>query len=79
VLGLVLAAVGLYGVIAYLVPLAALLVGRSLESLLFGVSPRDPLTLAASVVVLAVIGAVASLVPSRRASRIDPTRALAES
>jgi putative ABC transport system permease protein len=52
--------------------------GRALESLLFGVSGRDPLTFGAVAIVLLVFAIAASALPARRASRIDPTKALAE-
>lgn len=112
---LVLAAVGLYGVIAYAVSqrthelgvrvalgatadhisrmvireglaltaigvaigtAGALLMGRIVASLLFGVSARDPLTLVAVAVMLAVIATVASWLPARRAARVDPLIAI---
>lgn len=44
--------------------------------MLFEVSPRDPATLAAIVAVPAVVGMVASFVPARRATRVDPIVAL---
>jgi putative ABC transport system permease protein len=47
-------------------------------SLLFGLQPRDPVTLAASVVVLAIVGVLASWFPAYRASRIDPADVLRE-
>jgi putative ABC transport system permease protein len=47
-------------------------------TLLFGLQPRDPATLAAAIAVLAVIGALAGWLPARRASRIDPARVLRE-
>ena len=114
-LALVLSAVGLYGVLAYIVTqrthemgvrvamgaqrwdvqrlmvsqgvrvaavgaalgaLAGLLAGRVLSSLLYGVSPRDPLVLLAAVVVPVVVAALASYLPARRASRVDPVVAL---
>jgi putative ABC transport system permease protein len=52
----------------------ALAVGltRFLESLLFGIAPRDPLTLAANVLVLLAVGVFASLLPARRALALDP-------
>ena len=46
--------------------------------LLYGLQPRDPLTLTAAAVVLAAIGAFAGWLPARRASRIDPARVLRE-
>jgi putative ABC transport system permease protein len=51
-------------------------VTRFLTSLLFGVSPNDPLTLASVATTLLVIASVASWLPARRASRIDPVEAL---
>jgi len=54
----------------------AALLGRSLESLLFGVSAFDPPTYAAAGVALIVVGLLAATIPALRASRIDPVRAL---
>jgi predicted permease len=115
-IGLLLAAVGIYGVIAWfvsqrtqeiglrmalgatqgrvlamvawqafrpvLVGLAvgiagALMATRVLSGLLFGVTATDPLTFAGVLAVLAAAALLASLVPARRAARVDPTRALA--
>ena len=114
-IGLLLAASGIYGVIAYFVSqrtqeigvrialgataagvvrlvlgealqpvamgaalgvAAAIAATRVLASQLFAVSPTDPLTIAAVVVVLVAVALVASVVPARRAASIDPTRAL---
>jgi putative ABC transport system permease protein len=55
---------------------AALAMGRLLEGLLFGISPRDPLTLAAVAFVLLLTAAAAGYGPARRASRLDPARVL---
>jgi putative ABC transport system permease protein len=49
---------------------------RLLRSLLFDVSPTDPLVLAVTAVVLVVIAAAASLAPTRRAAQIDPVEAM---
>jgi putative ABC transport system permease protein len=49
---------------------------RSIESLLFGVSPGDPLTYASVAVVLAAVVALGSAIPAWRATRVDPIRAL---
>jgi putative ABC transport system permease protein len=112
---LVLAAVGIYGVIAYGVTertqeigirmalgaqrsdvlgmivgeamlLTAIGVGaglagglavtRLMTGLLFNVRPYDPLTFAAVALTLAAIGAAASYLPGRRATRVDPVIAL---
>ena len=114
-LALVLSAVGLYGVLAYIVTqrthemgvrvamgaqrwdvqrlmvshgvgvaaigaafgaLLGLVAGRVLSSLLYGVSPRDPLVLLGAVIVPIVVAAMASYLPARRASHVDPVVAL---
>jgi predicted permease len=54
----------------------ALVITRFLTTLLYGVSPADPLTFAAVIAVLSVVAGVAALVPSVAASRVDPLRAL---
>jgi putative ABC transport system permease protein len=112
---LVLASVGLFGVLAYLVSqrtrdigirlalgaarhdIVRLIVGqgmmlalggavlgitvafataRVMQSLLFSVSPRDPVTFAAVPLVLIAIALVACYLPARRAMRVDPLVAL---
>jgi predicted permease len=112
---LVLAAVGLYGVLAFLVSLrrreigirlalgatsgrvlegvigqgtalaamglvigvvAALFSTRVIESQLFGVGARDPLVFVGAAIALLLVAVVASWVPARRASRVDPQIAL---
>jgi ABC-type antimicrobial peptide transport system permease subunit len=54
----------------------ALLLGRVLAGLLFGVRPADPLTLAAVALLLGATGLLAALVPARRAAAVDPVTAL---
>jgi predicted lysophospholipase L1 biosynthesis ABC-type transport system permease subunit len=115
VLALVLACIGLYGVLSYnvarrtseigvrmalgaqrrdvlrlvlgdallvtgigvAVGLAAAVAGtRLLSTLLFGLTPRDPVTLAGSVAGLLIAAMVAACVPAWRASRVDPMTAL---
>jgi putative ABC transport system permease protein len=49
---------------------------KAASSMLFGLKPRDPVTLAAAVVILMAIGVAASVIPARRASRLDPMEAL---
>jgi putative ABC transport system permease protein len=118
VVGLVLSAIGIYGVIAYFVSqrtqeigvrlalgaaptdvvrlvigqalkpvVAGLVVGvgvalaatRMLTSQLYGVSPRDPITIVFVCVGFVVVAVLASWVPARRAASVDPTRALNQS
>jgi putative ABC transport system permease protein len=115
VVALLLGAVGLYGVMAYLVTLrtrelgvrialgaqpravAAMmtrqglvltavgvavglslfaLVARFLRAFLYGVAPSDPVTLLAASLMLVAIASLASWIPARRASRVDPVEAL---
>ena len=57
----------------------ALAVPRALASLLFGVGPADPLTLAGSVVLLTFVTLLACYLPARRAMREDPLTALRSS
>jgi predicted permease len=114
-LGLLLAAIGLYGVLSYVVSqrtqemgirmafgagrreilvlvmgqalrvtawgvvlgvAGALVAGRAIASLLYGVKPHDPLVLSLVIVVLGAVAAVASYLPARRAARVDPMVAL---
>ncbi|MEA2599245.1 MAG: hypothetical protein QOF89_237 [Acidobacteriota bacterium] len=55
----------------------ALAATRALGGLLFGVTATDPATFAGVLVVLAGAALLASWLPARRASRVEPTRALA--
>lgn len=55
---------------------ASLAAMRLLTALLFHVSPGDPLTLAAVAVVLSIVAISATYIPARRASRVEPMRAL---
>jgi predicted permease len=56
----------------------ALAFTRLLSSMLFGVSPSDPVTLSAVVIVVVGAAALAALLPAARAARIDPMQALRE-
>ena len=54
----------------------ALFAGRLLERILYGVKPNDPLSFAIVFALMLGIGGAATFLPARRATRIDPTRAL---
>jgi predicted permease len=60
-------AIGLVGSIA---------VAKLLEGLLYGVAPRDPLTLIGVVGVMCLVGLVACSIPALRAARVDPLIAI---
>lgn len=51
---------------------AALALSRYLETLLFEIKPADPLTLAAVSALLLVVATAAALVPTTRATKVDP-------
>jgi len=55
---------------------AASLLTRYLQALLFGLTPFDPLTFAAAAVTFALVAFVAAYVPARQASAVDPLIAL---
>jgi ABC-type lipoprotein release transport system permease subunit len=55
---------------------AALTVTRLIETLLFGIGPRDVTSFACVSLVLAIIGLAAAALPAYRASRVDPTMVL---
>jgi ABC-type antimicrobial peptide transport system permease subunit len=50
--------------------------GRAAASLLFELKPYDPMVVAASVVVLALVALGAGYIPAYRASRVQPMQAL---
>jgi putative ABC transport system permease protein len=56
--------------------LAAWYSTRLLQSLLFGVASRDPLSFAVAPVAVVVIGLIASYLPARRAARVSPLSAM---
>jgi ABC-type antimicrobial peptide transport system permease subunit len=57
---------------------AATAVGRVLASLLWGVSPSDPITILALISGIGILALVASFVPAMRMGRMDPARVLRE-
>jgi putative ABC transport system permease protein len=58
--------------------IGALVLGRWLTSLTFGIRPSDPRIVMAAAVVLMITGLLAAWVPSRRAARIEPKHAMQE-
>jgi putative ABC transport system permease protein len=55
-----------------------ILLGRLMRAVVIGVSPFDPVTLAAVALGLGVVSLAACYLPARRAASIDPARALRE-
>jgi putative ABC transport system permease protein len=53
-----------------------LAVARVLAAFLNGVSPFDPMTFATFTIALFLVGLLASYIPARRATRVDPLTAL---
>lgn len=51
-------------------------VARTLQKFLYGVTPHDAISFAAVALVLLAVAAVASIVPARRAARVDPVKVL---
>lgn len=71
--GLTVAGIGLViGVVA------ALALSRAMSSLLYGVSPADPLSLSIAIVVLSLTALLACLLPALGATRVNPIVALRE-
>jgi ABC-type antimicrobial peptide transport system permease subunit len=56
--------------------LAAWILRRSVESMLFGVAPDDTLTFGGVALLLGVVSLLAAYLPARSAARIDPAAAL---
>jgi len=56
--------------------LGTVLAARSMASLLYGISPLDPVTLASASIALIAVAFAACALPARRAATIDPMQAL---
>ena len=56
--------------------IGALAAGRLVHTFVYGVHPRDPLSIAAATLLLLATGAIAAYIPARRAVRVDPMVAL---
>jgi putative ABC transport system permease protein len=69
--GMMLVVIGIAAGLAFAVALT-----RLMSSLLFGVSATDPLTLALITLLLAAVALLACYLPARRATKVDPLRAL---
>jgi predicted permease len=54
----------------------AWILSRYMESMLYGVAPRDPVTFVAAPLLLLTVGAIACYFPAKRAMSIDPNQAL---
>ncbi|HEX7019563.1 MAG TPA: ABC transporter permease [Gemmatimonadaceae bacterium] len=69
--GVVITALGIVGGLLLFVPVA-----RALRALLFGVAATDPLTLVTASALLVTVAALASWIPARRTTRLDPAEVL---
>jgi ABC-type antimicrobial peptide transport system permease subunit len=77
VVGLVLRETLLLVVIGVVIGLgAALGATRLIATLLYGLTPNDPLTIALASLLLLTVAALAGYLPARRAARVDPMIAL---
>ncbi|MCI0446148.1 ABC transporter permease [bacterium] len=71
-------AAGLLGIGLVIGTILTLIAGTTARALLFGTKPTDPLTLLIAIAGLAAVAAAASLIPARRAAKLDPMNALRE-
>jgi ABC-type antimicrobial peptide transport system permease subunit len=56
--------------------MGSLVVGRWIGSMLFGVRPNDPVTLASGAGALVLVAVIAAWIPARRTAKVDPMVAL---
>jgi ABC-type antimicrobial peptide transport system permease subunit len=63
-----------FGIVAGVI--GALAAAQVLAAYVFGITTRDPLTLAAVVVVLLLTALAATVIPARRAAAVNPARTL---
>ena len=56
--------------------ISALAASHVMRSLLFGVTPTDPLTFLSAMALLTLVAALATYLPARRATRVDPAISL---
>ena len=66
----------LAAIVSLALGIGAAALARLMSGLLFGVSARDPITFAVTVLILATVALGATWVPARRATRVEPTSAL---
>jgi len=77
VMGLVLGQTAMLSALGITVGLAgAAVVTASLRGLLFGLTPLDPSTYVTVAVVFGLVAALSTVIPTRRATRVDPLHAL---
>jgi putative ABC transport system permease protein len=77
VLKMILRQVGSVACIGIVIGIAATLaIGKWISSLLFGIQPTDPMTLAVAVVIQLLVVLIACYIPARRAMKVDPLIAL---
>ena len=75
--GMVMRQVGVMTIVGCIIGIAgALALGRGAKSLLFGLEGYDPVVIAASTLLLALVALGAGLIPALKASRVDPMQAL---
>jgi putative ABC transport system permease protein len=56
--------------------IAALMLTRLMQGMLYGVSPNDPVTFVVALLLTGAVAMAASYLPARRAGRVDPASAL---